>query len=208
MGNDLEKILVKKAKQGNIEAFEKLIISHEQNIYNVAYRMFNNEEDAKDMTQEVFIKIYKNITKFDENSKFSTWTHRVTVNTCIDEIRKRKGKETNSIDELINMEEGDIKKQYADNSLTPEETLIKNEDIDILKQAISLLSESHKSLIILRDIQGLSYCEIAEITDISLGTVKSRLARARIQLKNIILENKELSKTKNRLKNMNDERRG
>ncbi len=206
MAEDLEKILIKKAKNGNITAFEKLIISHERNVYNIAYRMFNNEEDAKDMAQEVFIKVYKNISKFDENSKFSTWVHRITVNTCIDEIRKRKGKETSSIDEIIELDDNSVKKQYINNTPTPEETLISKENIESLKQSINNLSETHKTLIVLRDIQGLSYSDIADITDSSLGTVKSRLARARTQLKNIIMNNKELSNTQKRLNDINDER--
>ena len=200
MSDDLEEILVKKAKEGNITAFEKLIISHERNIYNIAYRMFNNEEDAKDITQEVFMKVYRNISKFDENSRISTWIHRICVNTCIDEIRKRKGKETSSIDESINLEQSSVKKQYIDNTLTPEEALITKEDMKDIKKAIDTLSEDHKTIIILRDIQNLNYLEIADITGSSLGTVKSRLSRARLHLKNIIMENKELSKHENRLK--------
>lgn len=205
MADDIEKTLLNKAKQGNIIAFEKLIISHEKTVYNIAYRMFNNEEDAKDIAQEVFIKIYKNLNKFDGNCKISTWIHRITVNTCIDELRKRKGKETSSIDSLIDLDDGEVQKQYTDNSFNPEQSLINKEDIEDLKNAINLLSENHKTLIVLRDIQGLSYNEIAEITQISLGTIKSRISRARIQLKNIIMNNKELSKNKKRLKNINDE---
>lgn len=205
MADDIEKTLLNKAKQGNIIAFEKLIISHEKTVYNIAYRMFNNEEDAKDIAQEVFIKIYKNLNKFDGNCKISTWIHRITVNTCIDELRKRKGKETSSIDSLIDLDDGEVQKQYTDNSFNPEQSLINKEDIEDLKNAINLLSENHKALIVLRDIQGLSYNEIAEITQISLGTIKSRISRARIQLKNIIMNNKELSKNKKRLKNINDE---
>lgn len=207
MADDLENILINKAKQGNITAFEKLITSYEKVVYNISYRMFNNEEDAKDISQEVFIKFYKNLDKFDGTSKVSTWLYRITVNTCIDEMRKRKGKETSSIDEVISMDEGDLKKQYQNDSKTPEEKLISKEDIDDLKKAIDSLSQNHKTLIVLRDIQGLSYSEISEITDCSLGTVKSRLARARVQLKNIILKQKELSKDKNRLKDIKGERR-
>lgn len=205
MADDIEKTLLNKAKQGNIIAFEKLIISHEKTVYNIAYRMFNNEEDAKDIAQEVFIKIYKNLNKFDGNCKISTWIHRITVNTCIDELRKRKGKETSSIDSLIDLDDSEVQKQYTDNSFNPEQSLINKEDIEDLKNAINLLSENHKTLIVLRDIQGLSYNEISEITQISLGTIKSRISRARIQLKNIIMNNKELSKNKKRLKNINDE---
>lgn len=207
MVDDLEKALINKAKQGNMTAFEKLITSHERTVYNIAYRMLNNEEDAKDISQEVFIKVYKNLNKFDETSKFSTWIYKITVNTCIDEIRKRKGKETSSIDELVNTDDSEVQKQIKAEALTPEESLIIKENVKYLKEAIDLLSENHKSLIILRDIQGFSYAEIADITNSSLGTVKSRLTRAREHLKNILLDNKELSKHKKRLKDRDSERR-
>ena len=196
----VEKIIIKEAKQGNQEAFEKLITAYERIVYNIAYRMFNNEEDAKDMAQEVFIKVYRNLDKFDEEAKFSTWLHRITVNTCIDEIRKRKGKETSSINELMELDDGEVGKQYASDEATPEEKVVSKEKIKDLESAIESLCEKHKTLIILRDIQGLSYEEITRITGSNLGTVKSRISRARLNLRNIIMKNEELYSEFKRLK--------
>ncbi len=193
--------LILKAKQGNIHAFELLIRQHEKTVYNIAYRMFHHEEDAKDISQEVWIKVYKSLSKFEENANFTTWIYRIAVNTCIDEIRRRKGKETYSVDESVETEKGPIAKQYRDSKPTPEEQYLKKESAEIMQKMINTLSEEHKTLVILRDIQGFSYGEIAEIIPCSMGTVKSRLARARTQLKKMLSKQRELSPHKDRLIN-------
>ncbi len=200
MSEDLEKLIIQEAKSRSQYAFEKLVTAYEKIIYNISYRMFNNEEDAKDMTQEIFVKLYKNLDKFDENAKFSTWIYRIAVNACIDEIRKRKGKETVSINEMIELDDGEVDKQFAADEPTPENKVICKEDIKHLKEAIESLPENHKVLIILRDIQGYSYEEIADITESNLGTVKSRISRARNHLKNIIMKKSELYSEVERLK--------
>lgn len=186
MSSENTDILIKSALNGDISAFEELIIQYEKKVYNVALRVLKNPDDAMDISQEVFIKIYKNLDKFDGKASFSTWLYRITTNTCIDELRKRKGKETYSIDNDIENEEGSYKREFVDNSPTPEEqTIIKESGNEIIK-AMENLSDEHRTIIILRDIEGLSYNEIADITGVSIGTVKSRISRARLSLKNII----------------------
>lgn len=195
MSEDKQEILlIEKAKNGDIEAFESLIRQSEKIVYNIAYRMLNNSEDVKDISQEVFIKVYKNLKNFDEKSAFSTWIYRIAVNTCIDEIRKRKGKQTISIEEELQQEDGAIKKQIPVQAETPEEDYIKKEQKEELLSAVEELSQTHKTVLTLRDLEGFSYAEIAEITETSVGTVKSRLSRAREQLKNIL----ELLETRRR----------
>lgn len=186
-----ETTLIQTAKNGDMNAFEELILQHERIVYNIALRMLSNPEDAKDISQEVFIKVYKNLKKFDNKSSFSTWIYRICVNTCIDSIRKKKGKETLSIDEKYEGEENTMDKQMADPSPSPEESMIHKEYHMDIQNAINLLSEEHKTILTLRDLEGFSYSEITELTDSSLGTVKSRLSRARLQLKNILLKNAE-----------------
>lgn len=192
--NKQETLLIEKAKNGDIEAFENLIRQSEKIVYNIAYRMLNNSEDVKDISQEVFIKVYKNLKNFDEKSTFSTWIYRIAVNTCIDEMRKRKGKQTISIEEDIQQEDGTVKKQIPIQTKTPEEDYIKKEQKEELLSAVEELSQTHKTVLTLRDLEGFSYAEIAEITETSVGTVKSRLSRAREQLKNIL----ELLETRRR----------
>lgn len=186
--NSLESILLKKVKEGNQTAFEKLILQYEKQVYNIAYRMFYNEADAKDISQEVFLRIYQKIHTFEETSKFSTWLYRITINICIDELRKRKGKETYSIDETYKQEDGEMTKQYKLQEQGPEEVFLQKERIEALHKGIQKLPEDYKAVIILRDLQNFSYQEIADILSCSLGTVKSRISRGRIQLKNILLE--------------------
>lgn len=192
MVNDMETKIIKKAAKGDKDAFEKLIIKYEKRVYNIAYQMFGNEHDAMDVAQDVFIKVYQSLHKFNNKSAFSTWLHRITVNTCIDAHRKRKkDKQVESIDETRENDDGVLTKQYVDKGLTPEEAAIKKENIMMVREAIDSLKEDHKAIIILRDIKGYSYDEIADILEVSIGTVKSRIARARSQLKNSILEKRE-----------------
>ena len=186
-----EKDLIRKAKQGDMLAFEELILKHEKIVYNLALRMMNHSEDAMDISQEVFLKAYRSLANFDERSAFSTWLYRITHNTCIDEIRKRKGKQTYSLEEDLESEDGSMQRQVADDGDTPEESLMRKEQKSEILRALDTLSEEHKAAIILRDVKGLSYEEIAEILELSLGTVKSRINRARNQLKTEILKIRE-----------------
>jgi RNA polymerase sigma-70 factor (ECF subfamily) len=193
MDNDIEKMLIKKALKGDLQAFESLIIDYERKVYNIAFRMFGNEHDANDASQEIFIKVYKNLSKFDNKSSFSTWLHRLAVNTCIDEYRKikRKTQKNISLDDTVSVEDSNIPKQIADDSLTPEQVVIQEEKVMQVREAINQLKEEHKVIIILRDIESHSYDEIAQILDCSLGTVKSRISRARNALKKTLIKSRE-----------------
>ena len=191
MRDQREQEWIARAKAGDMQAFEALILQHEKIVYNVALRMMNHSEDAKDISQEVFLKAYKNIKNFDERAMFSTWLYRITTNTCIDELRKRKGKQSYSLEEELENEEGSMQRQIADEGETPEESLLRVERKDELKKALAQISEEHRIAVILRDIRGLSYEEIAEIMDLPMGTVKSRISRARNQLKQEILKIRE-----------------
>ena len=186
-----EKDLIRKAKQGDMFAFEELILKHEKIVYNLALRMMNHSEDAQDIAQEVFLKAYRSLANFDERSAFSTWLYRITHNTCIDEMRKRKGKQTYSLEEELESEDGSMQRQVADAGDTPEESLLRAEQKSEILQALDTLLEEHKAAVVLRDVKGLSYEEIAEILELSLGTVKSRISRARNQLKTEILKIRE-----------------
>ena len=186
-----EKDLIRKAKQGDMLAFEELILKHEKIVYNLALRMMNHSEDAQDIAQEVFLKAYRSLANFDERSAFSTWLYRITHNTCIDEMRKRKGKQTYSLEEELESEDGSMQRQVADAGDTPEESVLRGAQKSEILQALDTLSEEHKAAVVLRDVKGLSYEEIAEILELSLGTVKSRISRARNQLKTEILKIRE-----------------
>ena len=190
--NGEEKSLIIKAKRGDIEAFEQLIEIYQKKVFNIALRMIGNYEDANDMAQEVFIRVFRSLKDFKEQSTFSTWIYRITTNVCLDEIRKRKNKKVVYIDEDVKNDDGEIKRQVESDDPTPELVAEKNYVKQVVNEAINMLSEEHRTVIVLRDIQGFSYEEIAKITKCPEGTVKSRINRARHALKDILSTKKEL----------------
>lgn len=186
----MEKELILRAKNNDVAAFEQLISEHQTIVYNIALKIMGNEHDASDAAQEAFIKIFKNIKTFKGDSKFSTWVYKIAHNVCIDQLRKIKNitsKTSVSIDETYENSENPIL-NIVDSAPTPEEHLINKEKSEMLKMAIDSLHPISRTAIILRDVNGMSYEEIAKIQNCSLGTVKSRIFRARMQLKEIISE--------------------
>lgn len=190
--SDREKDLLERSKAGDIAAFEQLIEGYQRRIFNIALRMLGNYDDAGDLTQEVLIRIYKSIKNFKEQSSFSTWIYRITTNVCLDEIRKRKNRKFISLDEEIRLEDGDMKRQIESDEPSPEASAEAGELKKMVNDSIALLSEEHRIVIVLRDIQGFSYEEIAEMQKLPEGTVKSRINRARQALKNILKSRREL----------------
>ena len=189
-----DKKLIEKAAGGDVEAFEKIIEEYQNIVYSIALRMAGNETDAFDMAQEVFIKLYRNLSKFDGRSKLSTWIYRVASNTCLDELKKRKRirDNTKSLNEEFETADDSVVLEIKDTKPLPEEEIENSEIKETLNSAILKLSDQHKEVIILRDIEGFSYEEIADITKNSVGTVKSRLSRARSALRKILKEYGEL----------------
>ncbi len=195
--SDQERLLIKSSKSGDIQSFEELISIYEKKAYNIALRIMGNEEDAKDMTQEAFVRIFKSIANFKEQSAFSTWMYRIVTNVCLDEMRKRKNEKLISIDSGFETEDGEIKLELKSNSETPEEAYHRKENKQVIVGAINELNDEYKSVIVLRDVQGFSYEEIASILSCSIGTVKSRINRGRNLLKDKLKSRLELSKAYN-----------
>jgi RNA polymerase sigma-70 factor (ECF subfamily) len=191
--HDGEKALISRAKRGDVDAFEQLFEGYHKKVYNIALRMIGNHDDACELAQEVFIRVYKSIGGFKEESQLSTWIYRITSNVCLDELRRRKNRKIVSIDEDIRFEDSELKRQLEDDKPTPDIIAERNETREAIKEAILRLPEHHRIMIILRDIQGLSYDHIAKSLQTPEGTVKSRINRARQALKKILLNNKELS---------------
>lgn len=192
MSNAFEDKLIKKAMNGDDGAFESLIIPYEKKVYNIALQMFKNEHDAYDAAQEVLIKVYKNLGKFKFESAFSTWLHRLAMNTCIDEYRKRKRHMTHTMPMNAETDDDDRpKRQYRDPNKSPEEQVLQSEVVTEVREALDQLKEEQKMIIIYRDIQGMTYDEIAQMCDCNLGTVKSRIARSRKALKEVIIKKRE-----------------
>jgi len=187
-----EQILLEKAKAGDVAAFEELIEGYQKKIYNLAYRILGNYEDANDMAQEALIRIFRSIANFKEQSSFSTWVYRITTNVCLDEIRKKKNKKVISLDEEIHMDDGEMKRQIMSDDIQPDAAAELEELRTLVSDAINSLPEDQRLVITLRDIQGLSYEEISSVLDCPSGTVKSRINRARQALKNVLSTRREL----------------
>lgn len=176
--------LVQRSKQGDLAAFEMLFTRYQKRIYNLIYRMVGNEQDAGDLTQEVFVRVYNSINTVKSDSSFAAWIRTVAVNICRDFFRKRgRTIKADSVDEKLNFNGDEIERDIADWTHNPESLLEKKELQDAVSKAIASLSHQHKEVVVLHHIEGLDVNEIAKDLDIPAGTVKSRLARAREELK-------------------------
>lgn len=185
-----ENDLIKKCKQGNREAFNKLFSSYQQQVINIAYGMLSDREDAFDAAQEVFVRVYKNIGSFKEESSFTTWIYRITSNVCSDILRKRQ--RSAKVVSINQMSEENKETDIPDTSPTPEENAFLNERQRAVREAISELREEYRVIITLCDIEEMSYDDIADILKLPKGTVKSRINRARTALKKNLEKKREL----------------
>lgn len=187
-----ESALIKKIKDGDLDAFSELVQIYEKKAFNFTYRMLKDTHLAEDATQEAFLRVFSKIDSFRQNSSFSTWFYTILNNICLDILRKKSRQaETVSIGQT-NSDDEEFELQIEDSSPGPYESLQKKDAILILENALKELSEEHRAVIIMRDIDGREYEEIAKILGISLGTVKSRLSRARLSLRKLLDESKEL----------------
>ena len=178
-----ELALVQAAKGGDLEAFSQLVKRYDRNIFRIAQHITHNEEDAQDVVQEAFLKAYTNLEQFQGNSKFYTWLVRIAVNEALMKLRRRRADKTVSIDEDVETEDGSMPREVADWSPNPEQLYGQSELGDILKKTIQGLSPGFRTVFVLRDVEGLSTEETAEMLDLSVPAVKSRLLRARLQLR-------------------------
>jgi RNA polymerase sigma-70 factor (ECF subfamily) len=181
--NTDELALVRSAKQGDVSAFEELVRRYDRNVFRIANHITHNAEDAEDVVQEAFLKAYQNLNRFQEQSKFYTWLVRIAVNEALMKLRRRRSDKTVSIDQDIETEEDAIPREIADWSPNPEQQYKQAELKDILTKTIQGLPPSFRTVFVLRDVEGLSTEETAEALDLSIPAVKSRLLRARLQLR-------------------------
>ena len=180
-----ELLIIKKVVGGDRNAFEDIILANQNNVYNLALRMTGSEEDALDISQEAFFKAYLQIGGFRGESRFSVWLYRLTYNLCVDFIRKKPRAVMLSLtNQDDNGEVYDI--EIPDMRNLPDDSAIRREMRESIADSINELSSRHREIFVMREITGMSYGEIAETLNISNGTVKSRLARARLNLAAIL----------------------
>ena len=187
MTREQEVQIVQRVLQGDVNAFEKLVLEYEKAVYGITQRMCGNAEDAADMTQETFIKAYNSLSSFRGDSKFSVWLYRIATNVCLDFLRSKSRKPTVS----LSMEDDDgeeVELDIADESQSPERLLERGLTRDAVRRGLNALSPEYRQILLLREIQGLSYEEISDVLTLEVGTVKSRIFRARKRLCAFLLE--------------------
>jgi len=188
---DDDALLVVGAQNGDMGAFEELVRKYETKVFAVASRMLSSGEDAKDATQEAFLKAYRSIRNFRGESKFSTWLYRITNNVCLDYLRRRNRYDI-SIDYDQGLDDSGFTPVEIPSDINIEDEVEGDEFKSLVHRAINKLPEQHRVMIVMRDIQDLSYMEISELSGLPEGTVKSRINRARKNLRDIFLATKEL----------------
>ena len=179
-----EQHLIRQIQSGDHEAFAKLVKCHETNVYNLCLRMSGNPEDAMDLSQEAFIKAWRGIQFYKFESAFSTWLYRLTSNVCIDFLRKQKRRPTVSL--TVEEEENAVELEVEDTAPSPEEQYLHAERSRAIAAAMAGLEEEFRVVLTLRVVEDLPYEEIAEIMQTSIGTIKSRIARARSKLQELL----------------------
>lgn len=168
--------LVIRSQQGDMTAFAELINLYKQKIFTYAYRMVGNTQDAEDIAQETFLRVYRHLANYDPQRRFSTWVYAIANNLCIDQLRRRRP--TVSLDQPLN-DEGDLFLEPTATDGDPEHEVEQMELHQMVETAIASLPESYRSVIVLRHLQNLSYEEISRVLDLPLNTVKTRIFRAR-----------------------------
>ncbi|MCB9077679.1 MAG: sigma-70 family RNA polymerase sigma factor [Anaerolineaceae bacterium] len=185
-----ETTAIYKAQQGDLAAFNQLVMAYQGTAYNVAYRVMGNSETAADACQDAFLKAYKSIKQY-EGGSFKSWLFRIVTNTCYDHLRYKKRRPATSLDDMTdNPDEHNT--HLVSDSEAPEDRVLRGELNDLIQLGINQLPEDQRLVLVLSDVQGMAYQEIAEIIDQPLGTVKSRLSRGRRRLRDFLLEQKEL----------------
>ena len=178
-----ESVLVDAARNGDIGAFEQLVRRYDRNVFRIAQHITQNREDAEDVVQDAFLKAFQNLGQFQGQSKFYTWLVRIAVNEALMRLRRRRPERMVSLDEDVKTEEDSMPREVADWSPNPEQLYSQAELKDILSKTIQGLPPGFRTVFVLRDVEGLSTEETAEALNLSIPAVKSRLLRARLQLR-------------------------
>ncbi len=185
----IQREVIESCKAGNEKAFREVVLRSQKKVFNIAYRMLGNKEEAKDVSQEVFLSVHASIKDLREEVKFDAWLTQITINHCRNRwkyLERRKYFKSESLDDPIETEDGEIPRPIYDPSDNPEILYEKRMIQEAIQRGLLKLKEDQREMIVLRDLRGFSYEEMGELFQLPLGTIKSRLHRARMDLKKIL----------------------
>jgi RNA polymerase sigma-70 factor (ECF subfamily) len=187
-----ERAIIERCKRGDLGAFNELVRRYEKQVYNFAYRLTKNYDDANDISQEAFLRVFNAIGSFRGDATFSTWLFRITTNAFLDERKRSRAHPHSSLDEYMELGESSVARQIEDTAPQPGAVMEQKEREELLSSAVGGLPEYQRAMVVLYHGQQKSYEEIAEIMNLPIGTVKSRLNRARLALKEKLSPIREL----------------
>jgi RNA polymerase sigma-70 factor (ECF subfamily) len=185
----IQKEVIENCKAGDEKAFAEIVLHRQKKVFNIAYRMLGNSEEAKDLAQEVFISVYESIKDLKEEIKFDAWLTQITLNHCRNRwkyLKRRQYFNSDSLDDPIETEDGSVPRAIYDPSDNPEVLLEKKMVQQLIQRGLLKLKEDQRELLVLRDLQGYSYEEMGETLGLPEGTIKSKLHRARMDLKEVL----------------------
>ncbi len=188
-------VLIERSQQGDRAAFNALIVKHEERAYHYAFRLTRNQEEASDVVSDAFVRIFNALKNFKGNSSFPTWMYRILTNCFLDIRKKDKSKLNVSLEQSMQGSDGEIVREPADRGPGPQEQTEKSERQAEMESAVNSLPEYQRAMIVMYHAENLSYDEIAAALDLPVGTVKSRLNRARLVLRELLLKHEELFHT-------------
>ncbi len=192
MTREEEQIIIRRVLDGDSNAFEKLLLDNQTNVYNLSLKMLGNPEDAMDASQEAFLRAFRSLDSFQGDSRFSVWLYRLTSNVCIDILRKKRRRTEVSLT-VVNDEDEESELEIPDERFSPDAVLDKAERVRAVREGLQKLPEEYRRILTLREISGMSYEELADTLELELGTVKSKLFRARKKLCSILMESGNFS---------------
>ncbi len=194
-----ESLLIQQAQNGDLESFNQLVLEYQDLLYSITYRIMGTRTAAEDATQDAFITAYRKLASY-RGGKFSAWLARIATNTCYDELRKQKRRPASYLDDLT-PEDSDDEPPIPSNTISPEAMAERQDLSRAIQDCIQSLSDDQRTVLVLSDVQGMSYQEVADCVESRLGTVKSRLSRARLAVRDCLQAFQELLPTEYRLGN-------
>jgi len=187
-----DQVLIERSQKGDRGALDSLIRKHERRAYQYAFRLTSNSEEAADVVADAFVRVYSALQNFKGQSAFTTWLYRILTNCYLDLRKKEKSRQTSSLDSTMQTAEGEIERQFEDDGPSPHLLFERGERERAVQDAVDELPEYQKAMIVMYHAESMSYEEIAEALDLPIGTVKSRLNRARLSLRQLLVPDEEL----------------